>query len=180
MPTKRSSGAMTTRRVSRAPTRRVGGGGKKGSATPYIVGGVVVVAAVAGLLLWTRKASAATPGTPAAPGAPVPTPTTPLGVQAAAMKADLMANGYKQSSQANVYVPFQTAAGLDADGFPGATTMTALANAMASYGDNGYPFTDGYTGQPIIAYPWLTTCAAGSGDACYNGSDAPTLAEWSR
>jgi hypothetical protein len=134
-----------------------------------------VVAAI--LLLKEKSANAAPNSLP--PGPSGPQPTTPVQQAAADMAADLKANGYKLSSQ-GLYQAFQSAAGLSpVDGFPGTNTMHALATALTSYGA-AYPFNDGYTGQPIIEYAWLSTCAAGSGDACYNGQDAPQLAEWQR
>lgn len=85
------------------------------------------------------------------------------------MRNAIQAAGFRMVDQ-SIYKDFQTAAGLTADGFPGATTMTALANALSSYGAS-YPFTDGFTGQPVVAYPWSSTGTYGDGGH-------PTVAEW--
>lgn len=152
--------------------------GKGTHRAAWIVGtGVTAAAVIAAILLLKNKNANAAPNS-LPPGPSGPTPTTPVQVAAQAMATDLQANGYRLSSQ-SVYKAFQSAAGLSADGFPGSGTMSALASALQSYGAS-YPFVDGFTKQTIVTYPWLATCAAGSGDVCYNGSDAPPLAEWQR
>jgi hypothetical protein len=137
----------------------------------------------AGVLLVAGIASAATKPTPAPVGPPpLPTrqpPTTPLQLAAVAMAIAIAQNGYRQSDQ-GIYQALQSAAGLSADGFPGTHTMAALGNALQQLGMTLGQLTDGFTGQPVAVYQWLTTCGAGTGDQCYNGSDAPTLAEWNR
>ncbi len=117
-------------------------------------------------------------------GGPQPLPTsTPNGPQqvAASKMADaLIRNGYRTSDQA-IYQAFQSAAGLSpTDGFPGTHTMTALDTTLRQMGAAVSMIVDGYTGQQIVVYQWLTTCSTGTGDQCYNGTDAPTFAEWNR
>lgn len=109
-----------------------------------------------------------TPPTPTPSG---PAPSTPLQLAAFNLLQAINGNGYRQSDQ-DVYRSFQAQAGLTADGFPGTSTMNAAKSALASFGltDLG---TDGYTGDPIVFYPWLS----GPG---YDGTNAPTAAEWNR
>ena len=104
-----------------------------------------------------------------APAVPVGAPLTPVQQAASLMNAALTARGYKICDQA-IYQAFQRAAGLTADGFPGTHTMTALGTVLIGIGQ-GLP-----AGLPI--FPWSSHCAAGTGDACYDGSNAPTLDDW--
>jgi Putative peptidoglycan binding domain len=113
-----------------------------------------------------RQASAPplAPSPPAAAVSPVSTSTpaqTPLQVAALAMNEALKAHGYRKADQA-LYVAFQKAAGLGADGFPGTHTMTSLSSALS---------TMGQTIAPVKVYPWSATGA-------YDGVNAPTQAEW--
>jgi peptidoglycan hydrolase-like protein with peptidoglycan-binding domain len=98
---------------------------------------------------------------------------------AAQMALAIQQNGYRLSDQAT-YQAFQTAAGLTADGFPGTNTMNALSAQLQALGMSLGQLINGYTGQPVVVYQWLTTCSTGTGDQCYNGTDAPTFAEWNR
>jgi hypothetical protein len=100
--------------------------------------------------------------------------------QAASKMADaLIQNGYRRSDQ-GIYKAFQSAAGDTVDGFPGTHTMTALDSALRQMGAGVSQIVDGFTRQQILTYPWESTCASGSGDQCYDGTNAPTFAEWNR
>jgi hypothetical protein len=186
MATRRTSGRVTTRRASSRKTRKTSMTRKVANhpatqRTGWIVGtGVVALGVIAAVLLLKEKSASASPASPALPPNPTPgpsgpTPTTPVQIAAQNMAVALQSNGYRMADQ-SVYQAFQTAAGLNADGFPGTGTMTALGNALKSYGAT-YPFNDGYTGQPIVVYPWL---AAGKGgdSGQYDGVNAPPQAEW--
>jgi len=86
----------------------------------------------------------------------------------------LIANGYRLSDQ-HIYQAFQAAAGFATnlqDGFPGTATMSALDDALKQMGASVSQIIDGYTGQQIVVYPWA--------QGAYDGSNAPTSAEWNR
>jgi murein L,D-transpeptidase YcbB/YkuD len=134
----------------------------------------------AGIALAAKSKGGPTPGPPGP--APLPTskpPSTPMQQAAAAMATAIAQNGYRKSDQ-GLYQAFQSAAGLTSDGFPGRNTMNALGVALQQLGMTLGQLKDGYTGQTAVVYAWLTTCSTGTGDQCYNGTDAPTFAEWNR
>jgi hypothetical protein len=108
-----------------------------------------------------------TPPTPPTPG----TPQTARQTAAFNVSAAIGGNGYRQSDQA-IYSAYQAAAGLTADGFPGTNTMNALASDLQSFGQ-AWPFVDGFTGDNVVVYPWLST-------GNYDGTNAPPAAEWNR
>jgi hypothetical protein len=87
--------------------------------------------------------------------------STPLQQAAVAMNAALTAHGYKRADQP-LYRAFQSAAGLAADGFPGARTMGQLQTVLSGLG---------ITLAPVKIYPW-------SASGGFDGVNAPTLAEW--
>jgi murein L,D-transpeptidase YcbB/YkuD len=174
--------AKRRRRAARRSKKRSTGKkkhvvGVKKSHKGLIIAGVGA-AAILAIILLEKKASAApnqinpapTP-TPTPPGTTPGTPTTPVQVAANNMAVALQSNGYRLSDQA-IYKAFQAAQGLTQDGFPGTNTMNALQSVMQSYGAT-WPFTDGYTTNTIVVYPW-------SASGTYDGVNAPTSAEWNR
>lgn len=87
---------------------------------------------------------------------------------AVAMNNSLADHGYKLADQ-YLYKAFQTDVGLTPDGFPGTQTMQELKDVL---------FAQGIEMANVPIYPWLANCAAGSGDACYDGINAPLLSDW--
>ena len=77
------------------------------------------------------------------------------------MASALAAHGYRQVDMP-LYMAFQRAAGLTADGYPGPSTMGALKNALTAA---GIPMPN------VLVYPWRSTGA-------YDGVNAPTAAQW--
>jgi murein L,D-transpeptidase YcbB/YkuD len=145
--------------------------------------GVIIILGVVGLGLLAAVASGGqappSPG-PASPGllnlknplkntpvTPVVTPSTP----ATAMRDDLAAYGYKQSSM-SLYRAFQASVGLTSDGYPGVNTMSALSTALLQQTGDGLP-NSGYTMQALVLYPWVN-------NGVYDGVNAPTADEWNR
>jgi murein L,D-transpeptidase YcbB/YkuD len=168
----------------RAPTRPAAVVPADHSARVYWVAGLAGL----GILLLAGVAYAAKsppgPSGPTSPPGPAPLPTrqppvTPPQVAAVAMATAIAQNGYRLSDQ-GLYRAFQSAAGLTADGFPGTNTMNALSATLGQLGMTLGQLNDGFTNRPVVVYAWLTTCSTGTGDQCYNGSDAPTFAEWNR
>lgn len=97
---------------------------------------------------------------------PVNYPT--LAAAAAAMNAALIAHGYVRSDQP-IYAGFQVKAGdLTVDGFPGTHTMNRLRGVLPAG-----------TMANVQIYPWLaTTPSNATGQAAYDGVNAPTWAQW--
>ena len=87
---------------------------------------------------------------------------TTINAAAVAMNNALIAHGYKQTDQP-IYRAFQTAVGMGVDGFPGSDTMFQLQAVLEAMG---------LKLAPVPIYPWID----GKG---YDGSNAPTQAEWS-
>jgi hypothetical protein len=125
------------------------------------------------------QAPAVIPPPPAPPAAPssIQGPSTTIQLSnvqraALAMRNALVAHGYKQADQP-LYKAFQSAAGLSpVDGFPGAGgTMPKLDQVLATFGSSlpaGFP-----------RYPWHSTTPTGkTGQAAYDGVNAPTWASW--
>lgn len=143
----------------------------KGTKKGLVVAGVGAVVILGIIFYSEKKANAALPPGPGpspgpAPGpspSPSQAPTTPLQVAAYNMNVALESNGYR-ALDAAIYKAFQSAAGLTADGYPGANTMNALAAAVQSYGDMS-PIIDGSTGSPIVVYQWVSGGGWGNGNA---------------
>jgi|ERR1019366_2101401 hypothetical protein len=93
-------------------------------------------------------------------------PTT-VQTAAQAMNDALNAHGYCQADT-GLYSVFQSAVGFTADGFPGQNTMIALRQTLTSAG---------IAMANVTIYPW-TGDANGGGQAAYDGTNAPTWAEW--
>jgi hypothetical protein len=155
------------------------------SARVYWVAGLAGLGILlfAGVALAAKSKDGPTPG-PTSPSGPTPLPTstppsTPTQQAAVQMATAIAQNGYRRSDQ-GIYQAFQSSAGLTADGFPGTNTMNALGSTLQQLGMTLGQLTSGYTGRPVAVYAWLSTCSTGTGDQCYNGTDAPTLAEWNR
>lgn len=98
---------------------------------------------------------------------PVPTPAASGGYSssqiaaATAMNSALAAHGYKQADQ-GLYMAFQRAMGLTADGYPGTGTMGKLQAVLASVGTSM---------AQVPIYPWHA--------GAWDGKNAPTAASWS-
>lgn len=143
------------------------------SALSSALGGVTVPAGCGGAAAATPQPSPVAPSAPA----PMPEPTvTPVptpaptassaysGAQiaaATAMNSALSAHGYKQADQ-GLYMAFQRAMGLTADGYPGTGTMGKLRAVLASA---GIPMAS------VPIYPWRA--------GAWDGTNAPTAASWS-
>lgn len=84
-----------------------------------------------------------------------------LANSAVVMNEALKLRGYKKSDQV-IYKDFQGRAGLNADGYPGTTTMVKLELVLKGAGQQM---------APVRVYPWRATGA-------YDGVNAPTQAEW--
>jgi hypothetical protein len=101
------------------------------------------------------------------------TPVAYATVQAAAsaMLAALQANGYRRLDQP-IYAGYQLkVGGLTVDAFPGTNTMASLRATLSGMGV-ALP-------SSIPVYPWLATTASGAtGQAAYDGVNAPTWAQW--
>lgn len=97
---------------------------------------------------------------------PVNYPT--LAAAASAMNAALAAHGYVRTDQP-IYAGFQIKAGdLTVDAFPGTHTMNRLRNVLPAG-----------TMANVRVYPWLATTPGGAtGQAAYDGTNAPTWAQW--
>jgi hypothetical protein len=80
---------------------------------------------------------------------------------ATAMNSALAAHGYKQADQ-GLYMAFQRAMGLTADGYPGTGTMGKLAAVLSA---QGIPMAQ------VPIYPWRA--------GAWDGKNAPTAASWS-
>ena len=80
---------------------------------------------------------------------------------ATAMNSALAAHGYKQADQ-GLYMAFQRAMGITADGYPGTGTMGKLAVVLSS---QGIPMAQ------VPIYPWHA--------GAWDGKNAPTAASWS-
>lgn len=101
---------------------------------------------------------------PVPPPAPVPA-QTPRQAAAVAMATELgRVGGYRLYDQP-VYIAYQSAAGLTADGFPGAHTMNTLNADLANMG---------LPSPAVPVFPW----SGANGLAGYDGVNAPLLAEW--
>ena len=89
---------------------------------------------------------------------------------AAAMNTALKARGYRRTDEP-IYAGFQLKAGdLLVDAFPGTKTMTRLKGVLSAMGV-------AFAG--VAVYPWLATTANGlTGQAAYDGTNAPTWAQW--
>ena len=102
--------------------------------------------------------------------APQGEPLTPSGAMTPAqqaahnMNSALIAHGYKRVDMP-IYGAFQRSVGLEADGYPGAGTMTALSRALVTMGERM---------ASVQRYPWH----AKPGTSGYDGVNAPTWAEW--
>ncbi len=114
------------------------------------------------------------PGGAPPPPPPIVTPVSPspastdLGgynatqiATATAMNSALAAHGYKQADQ-GIYMAFQRAMGLTADGYPGTGTMGQLSKVLAA---SGIPMAQ------VPIYPWHA--------GAWDGKNAPTAASWS-
>lgn len=95
-----------------------------------------------------------------------------VGEAAVAMNNALKAHGYRRLDQP-IYAGFQLeAGGLVVDAFPGTHTMDALRSALAALSPP-VPLAN------VPIYPWLATTASGlTGQAAYDGVNAPTWAQW--
>lgn len=89
---------------------------------------------------------------------------------AVAMNNALKAHGYRRLDQP-IYAGFQLKAGdLTVDGFPGTHTMTR---------EKGVLSTLGVTPANVPTYAWKATTTGGlTGQAAYDGTNAPTWAQW--
>lgn len=94
-----------------------------------------------------------------------------LQAAATAMYNALQANGYRRLDQP-IYAGYQLSAGtLTVDAFPGTNTMNSLKATLAGMGIT--------MSSSIPIYPWLATTASGAtGQAAYDGVNAPTWAQW--
>jgi peptidoglycan hydrolase-like protein with peptidoglycan-binding domain len=134
--------------------------------------GGVAVPAGCGAGAAPQPSPAAAPSAPApmpAPSVtPVPTPAPTASsayssaqiAAATAMNSALAAHGYKQADQ-GLYMAFQRAMGLTADGYPGTGTMGKLRAVLTSA---GIPMAS------VPVYPWRA--------GAYDGVNAPTAASW--
>jgi hypothetical protein len=134
-------------------------------ATPTDTGDIVTDAGAA-----LPANNSAVTGNGSASGGVVVTPVNygTLAAAAAAMNSALGARGYVRSDQP-IYAGFQIkAGGLTVDAFPGTHTMASLRAALPAG-----------TMANVRVYPWLATTPGGAtGQAAYDGTNAPTWAQW--
>jgi hypothetical protein len=112
----------------------------------------------------TRLPSAAAT-VPASLTTPAPSSSAPVDA-AEAMYRALADHGYNVADQP-IYKAFQASQKIAADGFPGPGTIGKLKAALAG---RGLPALN------VKTYPWKSM----PGTSGYNGTNAPTLAEWTR
>ena len=99
------------------------------------------------------------------------TPITYASLNAAAVALNnaLIAHGYVVTDQP-IYGGFELAAGLTVDGFPGPDTMGHLGATLAALG---------VAMTSATVFPWRSTTPSGAtGQAAYDGQNAPTWAQW--
>lgn len=89
---------------------------------------------------------------------------------AVAMNNALKAHGYVRTDQP-IYAGFQVKAGdLTVDAFPGTNTINRLKGVLSTL---GVSFAN------VAVYPWHATTSTGlTGTAAYDGTNAPTWAQW--
>jgi hypothetical protein len=89
---------------------------------------------------------------------------------ASAMNSALKAHGYVRTDQP-IYAGFQLMAGdLTVDAFPGTNTINRLKGVLTAMG---------VTFASVPVYPWHATTTGGlTGIAAYDGTNAPTWAQW--
>jgi len=128
----------SSRRSSKGKTRKTSMSKKMGKHAHRgaWIGGLALAGAAtaaAVLLLSNKSASAAPQITPPPPPPPAgPVLDTTLKQTAHDMNQALTAHGYVSDDRFTVYVPFQQAAGLKPDGWPGQATGKALVAALAT------------------------------------------------
>jgi hypothetical protein len=89
---------------------------------------------------------------------------------AQAMSDAIDANGYRDVD-VPIYMAYQSQAGLKVDGFPGLKTIGSIQRTLAAA---GMQLTSRALRADGTPYPW----SGAYGCAGYDGTNAPTLAEW--
>jgi len=162
--------------IGEGPARMLLGQGTGGSVADWVdsnpvVGGLIQLES-GGAVPEDNSAVTGNGGTGGAGVHVTPASYPNVGAAAVAMNAALRAHGYRRLDQP-IYAGFQLeAGGLTVDAFPGTHTMGALSTALAA-------LSPPQTLASVTVYPWLATTASGAtGQAAYDGVNAPTWAQW--